>query len=571
MVLPEFFWVARTIMLFLKKRPTLPTKPDLSREGDFSVFVVKDAVATTEVFVPDEKAPSSSLGRGLFSRRTVDITDVVEIPPALKERDADVATEAGIQDDNRGATVRPSEACLPTSTKAVHTLHIKKHATQSGPTSEKIAQTTATPPQSWKLKLTVATRLLKKIKEKSVVGMDSRTVPKDNVQKAVPVNQHSKRKPPSLTLDIVVTEPNAEGSYWRIGATSLQQIKAADVQSAISFSSDERHFHSPIPIRDNTAQEMAVRLTGVPCSILNFSRRYHYAYVMSYAAVQETPCKIGPGLLLVHQLLLSHVKSGRATIAGLLLSDDANACASVVILYHIDVTGKVSAPTIHVDVQGLSTLLAQFAEMHQVTVDETEVILFRNKDLLERSRITRYFKETPPRVYLTKKRMEGVAVGLSGIFALSMMLPTAQQHMARVGLESTNHELAQNIATQLTSFQTVTQQRLPSFIKLLSVDTPLATMRAEQLWVPGSTVSVNASLTHQGFELAQLAAERSPPTLLGSSASPEGTAQQELATIYSVPLGCQKNESLTTGELHDIKTTFECPITDNALSKYWLD
>ncbi|MDO8416282.1 MAG: hypothetical protein Q7S87_08745 [Agitococcus sp.] len=566
-------------MLFLKKRPALPKKPDLSKEGDFSLFVSKDAGNTTEVLIPAETITAPQGGRGVYSKPVVDVVDETMPPctPLLKiekntqrERASEVAfVERPVV---REQSKESAQASLGSSKLRINKKVGVNSVAERLPTKKTMLPAVLQKMKDWKLSLVKSTLLPNAT---SAAPLSPRNFPSEggdgmtpNVANKEP--SHAKHLPPK-TIDIAIDQPQGSLSFWRVGENTLKLVTKEDVAAALHFRTSDKHFTTKGTVSNVRARTQAENDSGGPRSVINMSQTSRTVHTMSYPEIQEAGHKIGPGLLLLNRLLAANVKRGQAVIAGLLLSDEKAGSASLAIFYYLSEEGISSAPHIYNSPADLTILLSQFATSMQVDVARTEVVLFRNKDLMAASKNAIYFPAKAPVTYLSQTSVTAVGAGLCGLFAIVTGLSAAGSYAQVQTLNAKNEQVTSVLAAKKTAIQLKIIGSISTFAHAQSLDTDSITERAGNLWVPSSVVSVHADLARQVYDVSYMTPEQDPTQIALSGAPALAKPKSEPTSLFVLPSGCKKEVRPNIRETHATKATVVCETSNPTFSKYRLD
>lgn len=388
--------------------------------------------------------------------------------------------------------------------------------------------------------------------------------------KVKPVNT-SRTGAPRGALDVLIELEGNRRVFWRVTATGFEELPAERVRKAASFSRNEQRFHVESSVSFNQAQDLALAEVGEDVRIVNGSRSVKAVYSATAQRIADLqPVSIGPGLLLIDELLLKERTPGEELICGLILKG-ASDSQSLAVLYHFTDQDEVAATQITVNPDNLNFVLAQFASSRRLEVADTKVILFNNEDLLKAAGKVQYFpaeavwRGVPVRVVLwTATAVAAGAAGLCGLYAAQAYVRVAAAQAKVTAVSAEQKKVQKSIDELLTS-------SVVSFAHSQSLDLGQMTERAGEFWTPGAKVVVDATARVETYNITL-------PLTRGGLMGNRPSVLHQLNLGHVEPLlkkeppeGCAKAMPEVSGGLNAVQVTITCESTTGTLSGYRLD
>lgn len=371
-------------------------------------------------------------------------------------------------------------------------------------------------------------------------------------------------------LDLLLELEAEHRVYWRVTPTGLTSVNAEDVRQAASFSAQDGRYVAEAPLSYNQAMNLALTELGEDCRIVNVSKTLQAVYGTRLARVQNLDVPVGPGLMLIEQLLRSGEHTGQDMVVGLLLEDESSA-QSLAILFHVNSQGDFSTPQITVNPDNLSFTLSQFASSKRLDVNATEVLLFKNAELLSvAGSLQLYPKEQVWNGVPVLKLVWGVAL-VSCVAAFGAAGYGGQAYLAKRTLEQRQTALTSQIQTVDAELKAAISGSLVSFAGTQAVDVQEVTARAAHLWVPYSKVTLEATATSQRFDI-QMPLNgggffNNRPSVLGQLAARD----VEPLIGMSAPEGCNKDVLGVSGGLDAVQISITCESPTRPVHRYRTD
>jgi len=371
-------------------------------------------------------------------------------------------------------------------------------------------------------------------------------------------------------LDLLIELDAERRVYWRVTPNGLSPVEGTEVLQAASFSAEDGRYPAESVLSYNQAMTVVLTEIGEDCRIVNESKAHGAVYGTKATRVKSLLIPIGPGQMLVQELLRTGDHSGHDLVVGLLLNDEAST-QSLAILYHINSQGYFSTPQITVNPDNLSFTLSQFAASKRLDVDATEVLLFKNAELLSVAGALQFYpNETVWNGVPVRKLIWGATV-LSCAAAVAAAGFGGYAFLTKRSLEQQQSALTNQIQQIDTELKTLVSDSLVSFAATQAVDVQEVTTRAAHLWVPYSKVTLEATATSQRFDIHMPLVGgglfNNRPSVLGQRAT--GDVQPLIG--MSAPEGCSKDILGVSGGLDAVQISITCESTPRAVHRYRTD
>ncbi|MCC5609588.1 hypothetical protein LC612_23130 [Nostoc sp. CHAB 5834] len=373
-------------------------------------------------------------------------------------------------------------------------------------------------------------------------------------------------------VDVLVELESNKRVYWRVTADSTDEVPAAEVTKALSFSNAEKRFVTPEgAVSYSQAQDIALSEIGEDVRIINASKEVSAVYASRTARIDELmPIKTSSGLLALDMLMKSEREQGEEVILALLLSS-ADGSPAVVVLYHFGKDNEVQGVQISVNPEGLSFVLNQFASSRKLNVDNTKVVLFKNEDLLKIAAAVPLFPTEAQWRGVPVRQVVWTAALVCASVAGAVSLYGAKEYVAKEMASSELSKLRTQKSTLQTQVNETLQRSVQSFSRSQSLDLDVMTERAGELWTPGAAVVVDATVKTQTYNVtlplsAAMSADGRPSVLFPVSLS-------DVQPLFNnkVPENCSKAIPEISGGMNVVQVTVTCEDLAGPLSSYSLN
>lgn len=381
------------------------------------------------------------------------------------------------------------------------------------------------------------------------------------------------KAPSSKSVAVLVELEDGKQVCWDVTAQGMTSIEMEQAPRVLSFSVRDQRFGTDVPLSVTAAQSLALAEIGEDVRLINASRNLRAVYATTAERSKSFGLvNVGPGLMALEPLFkAADTEQNEADrIYGLQLFD-SDGSMGLVVLYHFNAQGDASPPQVTVNPTDLSFVLAQFVASRRLDPDTTKVVLVKNQDLLKS---LAHFKPYPNQASILGMPVSKVlnaaamlslvaAVGAGGYAGYGFVLKqNAERDLARA---SQAKQQAYHEADALLTASVV------SFANTQAIDVDATMAQAQQVWVPGAVVSLDATSTLRTFGVRMPMTRGSNiggrPSMLDRT-----TANQVDALInITAPEGCSKSILNLSGALNAAQVTVECESSFGRLSAYRLD
>lgn len=374
---------------------------------------------------------------------------------------------------------------------------------------------------------------------------------------------------PGASIDVLVSLESSREVLWRVTAKGLYEVAASDVRRVLSFTGADKHFKVSQAMRDGTASDYVLSEVGEPVRLINMSKTLGSIYCTTASRVlQKAPIHIGPGLLVLEQLLQKDREANEPLLCGLVLQD-ANAGTGLVILYHVSALGDISDVQVTANVDNVNFVLAQFAASNRVDLATTKVVLFNNEDLLGGASRAQTFPLEQEYFGVSLSTLTGYAaiIAIAGAVGTSAYAfkNYAQMHAVQTSLataQAEKREAQKSLDTHLLG-------AVKSFSVTQSVNLEQASARAARAWVEGSKVVMEATAKQETYvvtmPLTKAGLVSGNPSLLGQVTK---DAVSPLLSMVGIE-GCTKSTPAISGGMNALQISITCENNLGLFSAYW--
>lgn len=395
---------------------------------------------------------------------------------------------------------------------------------------------------------------------------------KQKKEKAAPAKaaKSPKRKKSGGGKDYVFVElEDGTPLIWEVSARGMAAVAQSEVSGRIaSFSSKDFRYNTDLPLSQTAALSMAVAEVGEEARVINASKTERAVYAATTARVDSfAGLDLGPGLLLLEGILPFSDGQNQDRVAGIqLLDDDGN--LGLVVLYHITPQGEVGQPQVTVNPGELSFVLSQFLASRRLDADSTQLTLLKNDDLL---RAFENFRAYPSQATVLGLPLSTALTGLASLAVVAAVASAGYTGFGYYLAENAKASLSRANAEKtaaLRDSEELLKTSLVSFARTQALNADATAKTAQQVWVPGSKVSVDAGLVSTVYKV-----DMPLTTLTGGASVLNRVEHSTLQTLldHPAPEGCTKSVLNLSGGLNAAQTTVECQNADGSLRSYRLD
>jgi hypothetical protein len=378
-----------------------------------------------------------------------------------------------------------------------------------------------------------------------------------------------KAKPSKGSLHILV-DIDSQTVGFNVTANGLQPAELTEIAVAASFTRDDKRFSVTAKTTQSQAEDIAISEgVGDEVRVVLQAKQFQAAYACDAERVAAASYRFGPGLKVLEGLLARMTRPQGAFALCLLLRDEESGRA-VAVLHYVSADNEISEPQVTVNPHNLQFTLAQFQSARGLGSDSA-VIQVTNEELVAAAgELVLYPIEAQYcGMPLTKLLWAGVAVCSAVSLAAGGYAATQRIELASLN-SRINTQKAETVRYDKRN-QELISSSLRSFAEIQSVDVSRVFSRAGTLWVPRSTLRVDASLGIEEYELTM--------TLAGNAYfnnRPSALAQIENQDVQQLlkltpPEGCMKSMPGVSGGVNVIQLKVNCENPAGSSSRYRLD
>jgi len=353
--------------------------------------------------------------------------------------------------------------------------------------------------------------------------------------------------------------------YWRVSPGDLEQIEEPGGGRVVSFTADDHRFSAPQALSVEQAKSFAVRESesAEKMRVVNASRRSGLVYATPVSRLEAARFAIAPGMQVLDALLRAH--GARPPVVAGCLFESRDRSERLAILHAIKESGRTEL-SISINPEDMEQVIALFVNSTRLP-HETATLIFSAEEFCGAARGLACYPGEPEWEGIPTRR---IATGLFLAAALAaggtltaaafnygrIELAAAREAQARGELERLQGRIGATIAAHPLAF--AAQVGLPE-AEIFGL--------AEQLWVPGSRVSLQAQ--RAGFDYTVTIALSSNRVMEGNRPSPyAATDRERVSAVIELepPQGCSKRDISTTGVINEIQVAVSCPAPDTGLS-----
>lgn len=536
-------------MLFVRKKtPAAEAGP-----AQPAVLAVTEGV---EVLPAQDRGSRHAPGRGLFVRSARDVSDVSDaaesVQPAL---DVDAGPElderAPAEQADTGPAAASNGASMP----------------DDGPRAS--ARAGRGNP------LTALAAAWRKRRDAVATSAATRAAPANNVKPAHGVRwrlRTSRERAAGSTPETLTLVTELEGGrsvFWQVGATTLAPAQADAAVFAVSFSAEDRRFATAQPLGQRAAQDLALMEIGEPVRMVNASRARSAVYATRASRVASFSMALAPGLQALDELLSRAGRARRNLVTGFVLRDASG--RTLALLYHADAQGELGALQVTANPENMEFTLAQFVASRRLDVDSHEVVLFDNADLLSAAATLQRYPVEPVLAGLTLTQWLRTGAAAAFVAALASGAWAGMEHLRGAELAARVRALTASTKHASTRNGELLRSALPSFGRLMGLDTDAELGRAQSLWLPGTRVTMEARVAETRYRLTMPVVRGERVGARPSVASRLSVEELEGLVDFAPPQGCDREGLAVKGALNELQVSIVCKNPASAFARYRLD
>lgn len=593
-------------MLFVKKKPA-PKSSSVRPGAHETETLERIATAETdvEVLAPTDKGSRQPASRGLFVRPAKDVTDVLELAapaasPVAGTSAQDGANEtreptAAFSDDGSDAT--PDPVAAASATKEGVASSDENYAPSKNPRVNPLLASLS----GWRTKAAERRSAAKEKRQaeqqarkeaasaKAQAKKDGKASSADASAAQASAPSKAKKKDrsnkgarasrapfggrkPTAAADSVLLATEFEGGrtvFWRMSADTLEQLEDEPTGVAFSFSPEDRRFVIEPTLSRRAAQDLAMMEIGEPVSLVLAAKEHQALYATRFARATTYATLLAPGLQALDALLKKTNRERRNLVTGFLLKGRQD--RTLALLYHVDAQGEIGSLQVTANPENMDFTLAQYVASRRITADDHDVVLFDNHDLLSIASLARSYPIEPIIAGLALSHVLQMAAGVSVAVALAVGGWAGWEYSRGQQLQFRIKTLQANIQSDAQRNGQFLRQSLSSFAQVMTLDTTAQLARAQSLWLPGTTLSLQSTQNESRYQLVM-------PVVRGErigtrpSVASRLTVEELVGLVdFTPPEQCQREELAVQGALNELKVAIVCQDADTALAGYRLD
>lgn len=573
--------------LFVKPKNTEKKGP-AADDVKYSVFTSASTNAdgeqsVSELLVPDEAAKASSTSpgsrpgkeslRAMFSRNG-EVSDVDVVERAEAQASAKPAKGLGLFSRKEKPKAEPVEPHLGTETVPGSSAG-KSFKDRFG---KKPAAAATTPVEKPEKK-----SLFGRKKEKSSGASAAPKAPKpptkffgmtfggEKVDNKVSPEELAKlgrrKRPKKGTLHLALTLGTETVVYYEMTADTLANVQPKDFTEAAAFSKADVRFPADAAMAYKTAVDLALSEgVGETVRIVHAAKQLGATYATSVERLDLTPVRLGPGLMLVELALRKQERPTVPHTVSVLLKDGASPLAAL-ILYYVDGNGEFSLPQVTVASTNLGFTLQEFKNSRGLTSD-SPVVELSNSDLLDVADQLQLYPAEAEWNGISVRTLLGYGVIVAAAAAVGTTGFAAYEHMTLAGIRAQTKTITAKTAQFDKKNQALISESLVSFGRAQSLNAKEVSERAANLWVPRTTMTVEANASSAAFNITM-------PLTVGGYVNnrPSALAElnnQEIQQLLKLtpPEGCSKTMPGVSGGVNVLQVTVNCEAVVGSLARY---
>lgn len=370
-------------------------------------------------------------------------------------------------------------------------------------------------------------------------------------------------------LAILVSIEGHGNVYYVVTSNGLREAKAEELTYAASFSPDDHRYPAEAKSTYQHGVDIAMSEIGEDVRIVHAARSMGAVYATPTARIDESPVRLGPGQMLVEHVLKRNARPPGAFAVNLMLEDAASG-RSLAILYYVSAQGDISAPQVSVNPSNLQFTLSEFLHKHGAA-DDADVLQIGNDRLAGTAGALALYPNEAVWRGTPVRTLTWAAAAFAAVAALASGAYAGLQQVQMHSLHQEAQVLNARVAEYDHKSDALISSSLSSFAQTQSLDVARLTDRAAGIWVPRSTVSVDATATHELYTLVMPIDSgqffNNKPSVLSQ------LQNQNLQQLLGLtpPEGCTKNSPGVSGGVNVLQITVDCEAPADGASRYRLD
>lgn len=392
-------------------------------------------------------------------------------------------------------------------------------------------------------------------------------------KKARPEKAPKPQKPRKVKADGAVYLSLDVGSgsnvYWKVGKDSLEAVEPLSGGRALSFSPVDTLIEADVTMSNSAAQDLAVGETGEDVVIVNASKAHNLVVATPKERVYGNPVRLAPGTLALASLLKEQPKPTSPRVVGFDLRGGEQ---HVLILFVWGPDGIGLAPCqVVVNPGDIGFTVSEFAASRRLSAEDVNALFFDNAELIAASAKAPFYPNEAAILGLPATRALAYGALLSVVAAAVVSGYSFTKYQELTALKGRAAGAQASLKRTEAAAAEALAERIPSFARAQSLDARRSFERARQLWVPSTTVLLEAKLDGDAFEIA-MPLLRGPQ--VGTSPSvAQALTPEELAALVdlSAPKDCSRTGLTVNGMLNEVQLSVTCENGNLGFTRYRLD
>lgn len=366
-------------------------------------------------------------------------------------------------------------------------------------------------------------------------------------------------KPKNLVL---MTEISSLGTVaFHVTENSIQEVAVDSATALLSFTPKDYRYHSDSPLKSADADSLVLSELGVRAYFLTKKvGDTHVVYASPSARIESYRQAVCPGLSILEEALESKMTdTTKDYVIGTYLTDDSG--KSLLMMYYKNkLSQRFTEVSVAANPSNVPFLINQFCATAGVSPSECEIYLLDNKQLL--SAVKAHWLAYPheDEIYgLSVRKLSMAGLGIVGALSLCSIGYTGYLYTSLISLKNEEASVAQQISTEKQNINSLLSGSVTSFAKTQNLDVSTVFKRAEQFWLPTSTVTVESTIDSETYRVQLMMVKQKLPV--------EGSPYQQLL-MMKAPEGCMKDSISYLGAMNGVQVTIKCQNPISPLSGY---
>ena len=355
--------------------------------------------------------------------------------------------------------------------------------------------------------------------------------------------------------------------FWSLRADSVEEVGRDAVQAAASFSREDVAVRTVKTLGFKAAQDVALQEIGEPVHLVNRSKDLGYVYATREERPLTAGFKLMPGQQALDRLLKRKKLQGKSLITGFTFKN-AQGQEAVAILFHVDAEGVVSRPQVTLNPDRMEFVLNEFAKQRKLSRKENPTVLFDNSDFLAEYSGLQPYPVEPVWQGIPVSKLWRLAAMVTAIGAAGSCAWTAMGYVQEQMVSASIQQLTNKQDAEKAKASRLIADSLYSFSQSLSIDQDHIFDTAQQLWLPGTQLDVEAKLDrtlyHVKVPVVTNKTFNNKPSVDATPPKP----QVEVALKVQAPTGCHKDTASVSGNMNEIEISVVCENRRSALSSF---